>query len=84
MFKPSFVKAYQNVEEENAKKLPRPLPEGYLWQIIVQEDIPESIRALALPFLASPLSHDSTLWKLLSRAQTTLLTNGRVDGIAPF
>ena len=70
---PEFVEAYQNVAFTNSKKLPRPLPKDYLWQIIAQDNLPEPTQAAALPFLTNPLAHESALWQILQRAQTNAL-----------
>lgn len=66
---PAFIQAYKNKSESSSKKLPRQLPEGYIANVLTNNQIDESTKALALPYLENLNQNKNLLLDLIKIAK---------------
>jgi putative membrane-bound dehydrogenase-like protein len=66
---PEFIENYQNRTGISADKQKQKLPDQFIETIIGNDDVPESIRSIALPFLEKSVEHQDLLCRLLQSAK---------------
>ncbi len=78
---PDFINSYQAKAEKKANKLKRKLPDSFLKSFLKDRSVPESVRALALPFLEDPTLEEEWLIECLKSAENELFKTALIRAL---